>query len=125
MNNVIKDYSIYKKVNILENIRYSFHIDKININNKLYYNISSNQCACDFFGSRPQNKILQNEFMKFVYSRMEITCIEPLILLKWIEDARNINNIPNKAINICKNNLLDIFSKKYGGKELYFCIKRE
>ena len=36
LDNAIMDYNLYKKVNILENIAYSFQIDKLNIQNKLY-----------------------------------------------------------------------------------------
>ena len=87
----IKDYSIYKNVNVLENNNHSFQINKLNIQNTLYYNITHNQCACDFFNSK--NKKLQNEFIDFIIKRMKIECIEPYILIKWLEDNNGINTI--------------------------------
>ena len=49
MEKSMMDYSIYKKINILENFDYIFEINKITIKEKLLYSITHNQCACDFF----------------------------------------------------------------------------
>ncbi|MDR1199483.1 MAG: hypothetical protein LBK94_10840 [Prevotellaceae bacterium] len=116
----IADYNIYNKVNILENLNCTFQINKIYIQNKLYYNITKNQCACDFFNLK--NTKLRDEFINLILTRMEIPCIEPCIYIKWIENNDGINNIPNNVININENKLLTIYTKEY--KEAYYCIKR-
>ena len=116
----IIDYNIYKKVNILENLNYTFKMDKFSIQNKLFYNITHNQCACDFFNSK--NIKLQEEFVKFILTRMKISCVEPCIYIRWTDNDEVTNNIPNNIININDNELLNIFTTKY--KEACFCIKR-
>ena len=116
----IKDYNIYKKVNVLENCRYMFQINEIYIQNKLYYDISHKQCACDFFN--PKNLTLRKEFEKLILARMEILCVEPIIYLKWIEDNSGIKNMSSNVININQNEILTIFSKGY--KETSYCVKR-
>ena len=120
LEETIMDYNIYKKVNVLENLNYIFKIEKFSIQNKLYYDITHNQCACDFFNSK--NIKLQEEFIKLILTRMEISCVEPCVYIKWIENDNVINNIPDKIININDNKLLNIFTTKYN--EVYYCIKR-
>jgi hypothetical protein len=116
----VTDYNIYKKVNILENLNYTFQINKIYVQNQLYYNITQNQCACDFFNLK--NIKLREEFAGLILSRMKIPCIEPYIYIKWIDNNNEINNMPNNVITINESQLLSIYTEEY--KEVYYCIKR-
>ena len=121
MEKLIMDYSIYKKVNILENFDYPFQINRITIKGKLLYNITHNQCACDFFNKKNIN--LREEFIKFILKRMEILCIEPCIYIKFIEDNNGIKELPNNKITINEDNILDIFTGN--NQEAYYNIKRK
>jgi hypothetical protein len=121
MEKSMMDYSIYKKVNILENLNYLFQIDRITIKEKSLYNITHNQCACDFFNKKNIN--LREEFIKFILKRMKVVCIEPCIYIKWIENNNRIKELPNNKITINENNILDIFTKN--NREAYYSIKRK
>ncbi|MDR2518353.1 MAG: hypothetical protein LBD13_02945 [Spirochaetaceae bacterium] len=129
MEKSIIDYSIYKnynyknykKVNILENFNYLFQINKITIKGKSVYNITHNQCACDFFHKKNIN--LREELIKFILKRMEILGIEPCIYIKWIEDTNGIKELPHNKITMNENNLLDIFTEH--NQEAYYSIKRK
>ncbi|MDR1911005.1 MAG: hypothetical protein LBQ52_01485 [Helicobacteraceae bacterium] len=101
------DYSVYKKVNVVEGGDYSFQIDKIYLQNNAYYNITHNQCACDFFASKYRS--LQEEFIAFVLTRMQIESLEAFILTKWIDGDEIIDKIPNDYSDINQNDLTSIF----------------
>jgi hypothetical protein len=125
MEKSIMDYSIYKnykKVNILENFNYPFQINRIIIKGKLVYNITHNQCACDFF--QKKNRNLREELIKFILRRMEILGIEPCIYIKWIEDTNGIKELPNNKITMNENNLLGIFTE-HNQESYYSIIKKE
>ena len=118
----IKDFRIYECVNNIENLGHSFQINKFKIKNEIYYDIFNNQCACDFFD--PRNRSLQNEFICFLLKRFEIECVEPYILIKWLENKNEIN-IPNKIENINQDDLLNFLIFNNKSKEIYYCLKKE
>jgi hypothetical protein len=120
LNKAISDYTNYEKVDILEKFKCSFQVDKVNIKNKIYYHISHKQCACDFFNKKNTN--LQEEFKNFILKRMENECIESYIFVKWVEKNNDLNVMPDKTVNIGKDNLLNIFTTDY--KEIHYCVKR-
>ena len=116
------DHKIYNKVNVLENVNFNFQVDKIIIQNKLYYNITHNQCACDFFNNK-KNMKLKEFFKKFIFDRMEIPCVEPYIRIKWIKNDEDFYKISSKEIKIIsKNDLSKIFTDEYS--EVYYKINR-
>jgi len=120
------NYNDYKRVNVLENNKYIFQIERLIIQDRSYYDISYGQCACEFFNLK--NKILLEEFKRFIYNRMEINCLEPYILVEWMNNDFDIKSIIKKLdnmekINIQKEKLVEIFDRNKEG--MYYCIKRE